>query len=285
MTTILHENIKIQHMNLPSRYLLIIDGKRANPRQMIAKLLFIFVRVKRKNLLALAMGIWKICLEQSKSLARRPKYAKVAAIHLIENWARAMKAKTMQKWIRRWALVVSFVIFGERNHIVVSMQALYRRWRDSRKFINLHKAGHFNGPLSDIYLAPYRENIRFKIPRFVREERQVYWIAARLIQSHYRRLSCWKEYIRIKLKVILIQSIVRMVPKFYYYLRLKAATIKCQSLMRRTLFRILFKRLRVVTIIVQKYVRRYLCILLKHRMFDQFFRKVEIRMESALMIQ
>ena len=61
-------------------------GNKANSRAVLAAAMVTFARVKRHNLLALGMGVWKILLVQMASVARRPLYARVAACHLMSRW-------------------------------------------------------------------------------------------------------------------------------------------------------------------------------------------------------
>ena len=73
------------HMFKP-KYLLLLEGNKANSRALVASAMVIFSRVKRTNLLTLAFGIWKILLVEMASVARRPQYSRVAACHLMARW-------------------------------------------------------------------------------------------------------------------------------------------------------------------------------------------------------
>jgi hypothetical protein len=284
MASIMSDTIKVQYASLPPRYLLVVDRGGARSRAVFERAMEIFCRARRLNLLALALGIWKIILVQQKSLARRPMYAKIASVHLISGWLQNRKVQRIRMWFTGWRDTVSKGIFLEREGAALPIQCLYRWWRDRKKFIKLHLAGPYNGPLSDIYMGPHRI-VMFFIPRIIRSSRRMYWQASILIQTQWRRYWVQKDFLIQLRRVLLLQSIVRMYPKWVQYRRLKATTIKCQAWARRTVRRIIYKRLKRCTIIVQKYVRRYLCILHKLEMLDYVWGVREEPLGAIIRIQ
>ena len=267
LSSIMTDTIKVQYASLPPRYLLVVERGAARSRGVFERAMLTFCRLKKRNYLALAMGIWKIAVIQQRSLARRPMYAKIASVHLMSGWLQDRKVQRIRMWFTAWKDNVSKGIFLEREKAALPIQCLYRWWRDRKKFIKLHLAGPYNGPLSDIYLGPHRIVFYF-IPRLIRSSRRMYWQAAVVIQTQWRRYIVQKDYLVQLRRVLLLQSLVRMYPKWVQYRRLKAITIKCQAWGRRTVRRIVYKRLKYCTIIVQKYVRRYLAILLKLNVLD-----------------
>jgi hypothetical protein len=285
LKSLTRETIKLQYQMLPSRYLLVVDGKRANPRKHVARLVSMFCQFRRTTLLAMAMGTWKILLKHEESVAKRPQYAKAAALHLMVGWVQNIKYKQMNNFAHRWIAAVQCMIFRERSLAVLPLQTLYRVWRDRRKFIRMHKMATYDGPLSDIYLAPPRNNVTFFIPLVIRTGRRAVWFAAVTIQSAWKSSRYWRIYQVRRRQVVLIQSIGRMWPKRVYFLRLRATAIKCQAWMRRTVKLVQFRRLRKCTIIVQKYVRRYLATLLKWRKFREIWTELERMLAAAIRIQ
>lgn len=287
LQSLMRETIKLQYAAMPARYLLVIEGAqaKANPRKIMTNAFRIFWRVRIKNLLSLAWGIWMIHVVKARSAARMPKYAKFCAMHMMRLWMDNLKLKRQKIWLYRWCVTVTRLIFNERNRGALPVQCLYRRWRDRRKFLALNAIACYNGPLSDIYLAPQRTNIRFTIPHTIRESRRMYWLAAVIIQKYYRRINLWRAYRESRRKILLIQSLLRMYPKMVQYRRLKRVTIKCQAWMRRTLFHRRFKILKAATIVVQRYVRGYRAVLLKFRLFDQKWSVIEERTLAVIRIQ
>jgi hypothetical protein len=151
LKSLTRETIKLQYQMLPSRYLLVVDGKRANPRKHVARLVSMFCQFRRTTLLAMAMGTWKILLKHEESVAKRPQYAKAAALHLMVGWVQNIKYKQMNNFAHRWIAAVQCMIFRERSLAVLPLQTLYRVWRDRRKFIRMHKMATYdvyepNGP-------------------------------------------------------------------------------------------------------------------------------------------
>eukprot|EP01038_Epipyxis_sp_PR26KG_P011976 gene11976-16030_t len=152
----MQETIRQQYSLFPSKFILLIEGSKANGRKLLANALFIFTRVKRRNLLILAMGIWKICLVEKVSLQNRVKYSKTAAVYLLVSWIHYKKLRVIKQWVKNWRENVTFIIFKERYYSAIKIQTSVRRYRDKKLFIAMHEMGHYNGILSDIYLAPPR---------------------------------------------------------------------------------------------------------------------------------
>ncbi|RYH12451.1 hypothetical protein EON65_38310, partial [archaeon] len=267
------------------KYLLLIEGRHARSRQLIRNMMKIFLRVKRRSQLTLAFGMMKIAIVKSQSQARLPYYAKMASCNLVTNWVTTQKQRNYKRWLEKWKETVRWIIFIERNKATALIQTLYRRWRDRRKFVQMHKAAPYLGLLSDIALAHHRPIVKYSIPRNIRDERRLYWTAATMIQSLFR---CWiecKDFFEKKRRIVLLQSICRMWPKYIWYQRLKATAIKCQAWARRTVKRRYFLMLRRATIIVQKYVRRYQAIMRKLRMLQAIWENIEKRLAASIKIQ
>lgn len=173
------------------KYLLLLEGKKANSRALIATAMATFCRVKRRNWLARAFGCWKILLVLMASVARRPLYARVAACHLMARWQQEVHLKKLRVWIVRWRRRAGALIFMQRSQEVITIQKLYRTWRDRRKFVAMHLAKTFQGVLSDIYLGPKRKGLPFFIPDIIRSDRRLLWLAATIIQTVFRFVVDW----------------------------------------------------------------------------------------------
>ena len=312
---LMQETIRVQYFSLPPRYLVMVDSqlgqelfpssitddgvdnddraRRVTPndtqpkskRQIVTHALQIFCFIKRRNLLLLAVGIWKICLVKAANIIRSKEYSRTAAILLFKNWFIKKTYKKTKIWYYQWIDKTSRLIFHERNRGVLPLQCLYRRWRDRRFFIRMHLVAPYNGPLSDIYLGPNRPTAKFCIPSMIRNTRRMLWQAAVLIQTQYRRFDVMKEHMKKVRHAIRIQSKLRMLPKRIQYRRLKRFTIKAQSWVRRKIVIVCFRLLKKVSIIVQKYVRRYQAINLKFRMLDAKWTSIERPMWNVIVIQ
>ena len=150
----------------------------------------------------------------------------------------------------------------------------------------MHYVASFNGPLSDIYLGPYRETgVKFYIPRPIREDRRILWMAATLVQTTYRRVLKRRIYLTTRQQSIKIQSLLRMYPKWNKFQRLKETTIKCQAWIRRTLTRHWYLRLREAVIVIQKYVRRYLAVTWRDRTLRRYWRSEEAILNAIIVLQ
>ena len=283
--TLTKETIRLQYASLPARYLLVVEGKKANPRIILAKVTLLFYRTRRRNLLAMALGTWKICLLEGQRKTRAIQYAKVSAIYLLREWVTTRKFRQMRKWTRRWRLTVRRLIFDERNTAVLPLQTLYRRWRDRCIIIRMHLLGPYNGPLSDIFLGAWRPNIWFRIPKSIRNSRRMFWQAAVQIQTRWRLFYLFRETRERRKKVILLQSVIRMWPKRMQFLRLKKWTIKTQAWMRRTVMVKKHARKKIMARFIQKYVRRYLGQLWRDRGLIALWKVEERRLGAAILIQ
>lgn len=268
-----------------TKYLLVMEGSQAEARKKLINMTRIFLRYKRRNLLTLAFGLLKVPMVEAALNSRTPQYQKVAACNLLLGWLKRARRKNFQRWLTRWVYITSCLVFVERMKAAAKIQTLVRRSRDRKKFCNMHRSKPYLGPLSDIQLGPYRPNIRYKIPRQIRTERRMYWLAATLIQTCFR---CWfesKDYFLKKRRIVLLQSICRMWPKYRHYQRLKRATIGCQARARRTLWRNHYLRLKFATLIAQKYVRRFLAILWKLNFLSVIWEEIEEEKFAVIKIQ
>lgn len=140
--TLMRETVTLQYATLPTRYLLVIEGRKANTRAIIGKAIEIFCRVKRTNWMAMAFGVWKIILITALSADHRIIYHRNASIHLIHGWLQNRKTKKLRLWLQKFRLTVTNLIFLERNNKAIPLQTLYRRWRDRRILIGKPLLGH-----------------------------------------------------------------------------------------------------------------------------------------------
>lgn len=285
MKNLMLRTVDEQYSMLPKRYLLVLEGKSSTSREKIVRGLDIIFRVKHRNLIALAFGLWKIMLVHLESLAKRPQYAKIAAVTIMHGWLQNRKIKTRGLWWIRWKKNVTWTIYVERNTMAIPIQCLYRRWRDRRILLKLDRAGRYDGPLSDIYLRPFNPKLKFSIPKVIRNARRMYWLTAVKIQTKWRSHHQYLIYMVHRRFIILLNSICRMWPKFCYFRRLRHYTIRCQAYGRRTVKYKQYRRLKAATLVVQKYVRRYLCIMKVFRMFQAKFRLAAIPIAPIIFLQ
>lgn len=285
ITKLMHETIKLQYASLPSRYLLVVDGKSSNLRTKFVTMLTIFAKKKRKNLLSLAIGIWKICLVSASFESRKVLYRHYAGCQLISQWVKHRKFRQVRKWTLRWKRSVLLLIFEERNNAVLPIQVLYRQWRDRNIFKRMHNVAPYNGPLTDMLLQPFREGLKFFIPKYIRAHRRMYWFASVKIQAQWRCLVVWRIYVKIRKQILLIQSCVRMFPKREQFKRLKRHVVKTQANARRVIARNRYTIRKRKAIVIQKYIRRCIRIMLKWRLFKIKRTPKEIRMRAVIKIQ
>lgn len=285
LTQQIHSYMDKTYQHFSTHYLLVMEGSTAHSRHALLKLAKLFLRMKRKNWLILAFGLLRVPVVEAKLQAKIPIFKRNAACNLLLEWMKRARRKNLVFWLSKWNYSVSTMIFMERMKYATKIQTMVRMIRERQKMFYMHRTKPYLGLLSDIYLAPYREGIPFKIPRSIRAERRFYWQHAIRIQTVYRSWIESREYFLRKRRVILLQSIYRMWPKYRYFQRLKRTTIFVQSLARRTMKRNCFLRLKKATIIVQKYVRRFQKICLKWKIMDGHWREKEERMYAAIKIQ
>ena len=278
------ETTRVQYATLPKRFLLLIEGKKANPREMLSKMTEKFCRLRSRNKLIIAFGTWKAQLIIAASERAAPIYARTAACYLMKEWATNRKLKQMKKQFQTWATAIAKSIFAARNSSVLPIQTLYRRYRDRCLLLRMHAQGAYDGPLSDIELAPER-NLPFKIPAVIRNTRRDIWFGVVKIQSNFRRWSVYRHTLKRRNQVVLLQSVIRMFPIREKFKRLKRHTIRMQAYARRTIARRKWCNLKIQAVIIQKYVRRYLGILWKWRLFRKAWLITEKRMGAAILIQ
>jgi hypothetical protein len=285
ITRLMHETIQLQYSSLPPRYLVVVDGKSSNLRTKFVTMLTIFAQKKRKNLLSLAIGIWKICLVSAAFESRKLLYKHYAGCQLISQWVKHRKFRQVRKWTLRWKRSVILLIFEERHNAVLPIQVLYRQWRDRNIFKRMHSVAPYNGPLTDMLLEPFRDGLQFFIPKYIRAHRRMFWFASVKIQAQWRCLVVWRVFIKIRRQVLLIQSCIRMFPKREQFKRLKLWVIKAQANARRVIARNRYTIRKRKAIVIQKYIRRCIRIMLKWRLFKIIRTPKEKQMRAVIKIQ
>ena len=93
--------IKIQYLSFPKRFLLLLEGSESNTKKEILNLTRIFCNTKRKNILSVAFGCWKICLIENKSKGRFILYSKKAGAMLMKEWMKYMMKKMLYLAFKR----------------------------------------------------------------------------------------------------------------------------------------------------------------------------------------
>ena len=93
--------IKIQYLSFPKRFLLLLEGAEANAKKEILILTRIFCSTKRRNILNVAFGCWKICLIENKSKERSIIYSKKAGVMLMKEWIKYMMKKMLYLAFKR----------------------------------------------------------------------------------------------------------------------------------------------------------------------------------------
>ena len=80
----------------------------------------------RRDLLRLALGIWKISLIEAESARRRPLYARRAAVQLMASWFSGLRARNLRVWVDRWRSGVARELCLERDLTVLPIQSAFR---------------------------------------------------------------------------------------------------------------------------------------------------------------
>lgn len=102
LRTLALETIKMQYMTLPNRFLLVLEGSKANSRKKITKLRDFFCNTKTRNQLASAFGTWKIFFVAQGSVFNQAAYKKKAGAHLMVGWLRNMIKRSTAMAIKKY---------------------------------------------------------------------------------------------------------------------------------------------------------------------------------------
>jgi hypothetical protein len=285
MNELMRRTVDVQYATLPDRFRLLLEGGKAEPRQLTKRMMYLYCRTKSRNWTALAFGIWKAHMTLAKSKELYPLYARRAACHLMKEWAISRKARQMRRQIATWRNNVARMIFVQRNTSVLPFQTLYRKYRDRCLIMRLHVQGFYKGPLSDIELGEWRENVKFRIPRAIRETRRDIWFGLVRVQTVYRKWIVYRHTLKRRRQVVLLQSVIRMFPKREKFKRLRRHTIRMQAYARRIMQYRRYAYMKIKCLIMQKYVRRYLKTIWKWRVFEKAWSITEKRMGAAVLIQ
>ena len=82
-------------------YILYVEKDEKNPRQLMSRMLHLYLRVKVNNLLNLALGIWKLCLVKAQMAADSLRYSKAAGAQLLVLWLRHKNNRRRRLWLAR----------------------------------------------------------------------------------------------------------------------------------------------------------------------------------------
>jgi hypothetical protein len=195
---------------------------------MVRRLVLLCAFARERRAKAGAMGVWKLLLVQAEGLRRQLAFRKKAsALWMGRRFTEYIKC-ILRLRIRRWVHNTMLTIFYSRVRAVIPIQSLYRMWRDRQLFLRLHNQAPYDGPLSDIFLAPSRSKVRFWIPEQIRSERRMFWLACVIVQARYRGLVCRRFYLSMRGQLVSLQAFLRMIPYRERYKVLRKTTIICQ---------------------------------------------------------
>ena len=99
MNELMKRTVDVQYATFPDRFKLLLEGERANPRQLLQRMCYLYCRTRSRNWLALTFGVWKARVVIEKSRELQPLYARRAACHLMREWAISRKFRQMKKQI------------------------------------------------------------------------------------------------------------------------------------------------------------------------------------------
>ena len=255
-----------------------------NPRHILLNVMNKLYECKRRNFLALAMGTWKIHLVIKESQARTQHYARRVGLALVYRFFQKAVRKNFLRSLNMWKRAVSRGMFLERSRYVVRVQTLYRRARARGMMARVAEEAPYNGPFSDIYLAPQR-SVAFTIPRAVRRTRRLYWLSAVAVQTYWRMYFGYQGYLRLRARVVLLQSVGRMCPRCMCYRRLRACAVRMQARTRCVVVRRRYLYLRAQTIVAQCCARRFLAWRRKVERLGAIWRSWERRSAKAVALQ
>ncbi|POM58007.1 Hypothetical protein PHPALM_37403, partial [Phytophthora palmivora] len=267
-----HSMIQQGRERLPFRYLFQLPGGAAYCRHRLRRAMALWILEFEDNQRRMALMQWKAVVEHARFLERGDEYHRQATKRRLKVAIEYVLRGYQQQGLRKWIESTQMLIWHDRDAGARLIQAGFRRHLGQEYVLALHRRHPFASPvLRDIYLAPARPDVQFRIPNEVREHRRKLWVAAEHVQGAYRyrrfriALACYRgaaikiqafqrmrsarsQYRRMRMQIILIQARVRMRFCRDAFLTLRNAALLVQSVFRSVRMR----RLRRLVLCAQR---------------------------------
>ncbi|KAG4060520.1 hypothetical protein PC123_g4570 [Phytophthora cactorum] len=252
----MHSMIQQERERLPLKFLFQLPGGAAYCRHRMRRAVALWILEFEDNQRRMALMQWKAFVEHARFLERGEEYHRQATKRRLKVAIEYVLRGYQQQGLRTWIETTQLFIWHDRDTAARRIQAEIRRHQGRERFVALHRRHPFASPvLRDIYLAPARPDLPFRIPSEVREHRRKLWRAADLVQSAYRYRRFRIALNRYRVAAIRIQALQRMRATCSWYHRVRLQIILVQARVRMRFCRDVFLVLRNAALLVQAVFR------------------------------
>lgn len=251
-----HSMIQQERERLPLKFLFQLPGGAAYCRHRMRRAMALWILEFEDNQRRMALMQWKAVVEHARFLERGEEYHRQAVKKRLKVAIEYVLRGYQEQGLRKWIETTQVLIWRDRDAAVRLIQVEIRRHFGRERFLAIHRRHPFAGPvLRDIYLAPARPELPFRIPDEVREHRRSLWRAAELVQGVYRYRRFRIALGRYRVAAIKLQAHQRMRAARSRYHRQRRKIILIQSLVRMRVCRDAFLLLRNAVVLVQAVFR------------------------------
>ncbi|KAK1941679.1 hypothetical protein P3T76_006743 [Phytophthora citrophthora] len=251
-----HSMIQQERERLPLKFLFQLPGGAAYCRHRMRRAMALWILEFEDNQRRMALMQWKAMVEHVRFLERGEEYHRQAVKKRLKVAIEYVLRGYQEQGLRKWVETTQVLIWRDRDSAVRLIQVEIRRHFGRERFLAIHHRHPFAGPvLRDIYLAPVRPDLPFRIPDEVRNHRRSLWRAAELVQGVYRYRRFRIALGRYRVAAIKLQAHQRMRSARSRYHRQRRKIILIQSLIRMRVCRDAFLTLRDAVMLVQAVFR------------------------------
>ncbi|ETM02848.1 hypothetical protein L917_00806 [Phytophthora nicotianae] len=252
----MHSMIQQERERLPLKFLFQLPGGAAYCRHRMRRAMALWILEFEDNQRRMALMQWKAFVEHARFLERGEEYHRQATKRRLKVAIEYVLRGYQQQGLRKWTEATQLLIWHDRDTAARRIQAAIRRHQGRERFVALHRRHPFASPvLRDIYLAPARPDLPFRIPSEVREHRRKLWQAADLVQCAYRYRRFRIALTRYRVAAIRIQALQRMRAARSRYRHVRRQIILVQARVRMRFYRDAFLVLRNAVLLVQAVFR------------------------------
>ncbi|KAL4108641.1 hypothetical protein PRIC1_000352 [Phytophthora ramorum] len=252
----IHSMIQQERERLPLKFLFQLPGGAAYCRHRMRRAMALWILEFEDNQRRMALMQWKAVVEHARFLARGEEYHRQATKRRLKVAIEYVLRGYQQQGLRKWVEATQVLIWRDRDAAVRLIQREIRRHSGHQRFLALHRHHPFASlVLRDIYLAPARPDLPFRIPDEVREHRRTLWRSAELVQSAYRYRRFRIALARYRVAAIKIQTLQRMRAVRSHYHHVRKQIILVEARIRMRVCRDAFLALRNAALFVQAVFR------------------------------
>ncbi|EEY61319.1 uncharacterized protein PITG_01603 [Phytophthora infestans T30-4] len=252
----MHSMIQQERERLPLKFLFQLPGGAAYCRHRMRRAMALWILEFEDNQRRMALMQWKAFVEHARFLERGEEYHRQATKRRLKGAFEYVLRGYQEQGLRKWIEITQLLIWHDRDAAARRIQAAIRRHQGRERFVALHRRHPFASPvLRDVYLAPARPDLLFRIPSEVREHRRKLWRAADRVQCAYRYRRFRIALTRYRAAAVRIQALQRMRAARYRYHHIRRQIVLVQARVRMRFCRDVFLVLRNAALLVQAVFR------------------------------